>query len=122
MEMSVNLNDDLSKSKSTVPKICRKNFQIQIFFERIKNYSKPILNLGKYSLDWASVAVPKGAGVCLNKVVAYFNGPTKKCCDGWKMSEPKYPRRMNDSSPITLDLCGNDSRLVNVEFTMNGRG
>ena len=100
----------------------RKN-QIAFYsFDKIKIYSKPIPELGKYSLDWAAVARPKGAGVCLDKVIAYFNGPTQKCCDGWKMSKPKYPRRYNDGTPIILDLCGNGSRRLSVYFEYHGRG
>ena len=135
-KVSATLNNDLPKctnpttttpppttpANGTVPKICRKQFSLQLFFDKIKIYSKPIPELGKYSLDWAAVARPKGAGVCLDKVIAYFNGPTQKCCDGWQMSKPKYPRRYNDGTPIILDLCGNGSRRLSVYFEYHGRG
>ena len=87
------------------PKICKGKFDLQIFFHKIKDFSKPLPDQGKYSLNWAPVVKPNGTGVCLSKVVVYYNGPTEKCCDGWMKSEPKFPRENNDSSPIILDLC-----------------
>ena len=131
------LNDDLPKCKftppppptttappttTTVPEICKTKFGLKLYFEKIKIYSKPLPELGKYSLDWAPIAEPNGTGVCLDEVLVYYNGPTKKCCDGWKISEPKYPRRYNDPSPIILDLCGNASRRVQVSFQLHKQG
>ena len=65
------LNDDLPECKitsappptsppttqtTTIPEICKKKFNMQLFFEKIKIYSKPLPELGKYSLDWAPIA------------------------------------------------------------------
>ena len=125
------LNDDLPKCKittatspttTTIPEICKTKFSLQLFFEKIRIYSRPLPERGQYSLDWAPSAKPEGAGVCLQTVIAYYNGPTKTCCDGWTKSKPKYPRRYNDPSPIILDLCGNGSRLVSLYFELRGHG
>ena len=106
------------------PKICRQHFDPKIFFNRIPAFSMPLPDLGKYELDWAPVFKPKGSGVCLERVVAFYNGPTEKCCHGWMMSKPIFPRETNNVSPIKLDLCNpcildkcqKASRRVRVHF------
>lgn len=108
---------------TTLPEICRKKYDLKFSYDLIKQNSKPLHHLGKYSLDWAAVANPKGAGVCFDKVVAYYNGPYRtQCCDDWEMAKPKFPRRNNDDSPIILNLCGNATPLVSVSFEYNGHG
>ena len=139
IQLPVTLNDDLPKCVTTtpppitastestthVPRICRRDFYLELHFEQIHVYSKPLPELGKYSLSWSQIAEPKGFGICLDKVIAFYNGPNRDkpdCCDGWTKTKPMYPIRYADTSPVILDLCGNDSRLVSVYFQHKGQG
>ena len=68
------------------------------------------------------MADPPGTGVCFDKVVAYYKGPKgSHCCNGWKQSDPKFPKANNDSGPIILPLCGTDSRRLSLYLEVRGQ-
>ena len=71
---------------------------------------------GQYRLDWAAAAEPAGSGVCLSSVTVFYDGEGRTCCQDYKQ-QTKSPHNNDDLTPFLLDLCGEASRLMFVNFT-----
>ena len=75
--------------------------------ERLRINSRPDIWPGYYNIDWQWSVVPHKLVGCVDKVLVYYHPPkkTKGCCDGWKVTEPKYPKKNHDIKPFRIPLC-----------------
>ena len=106
------VSDLLTGLSST--KICSQLTKFKIVANKIPASSSPAA--AQYRLDWAAAAEPDGSGVCLSSVTVFYDGEDETCCRDYKQ-QTKSPNQDNDLTPFMLDLCGQASRMMFLNFT-----
>ena len=84
---------------------CSKGFSI--ITKRIVYASRPKYIPDNYILKWANGIDPSEYTACVDRVLVYYSPPRadRACCDGWKVSETKFPSRDKDTGPFILRIC-----------------